>query len=502
MIRLQDIRYRYPGTDWVLRGIDLSVDEGEYVFICGASGSGKSTLGYLFNGLIPHFFGGTLQGTALVDGTDTSRRRVSDLLSHVGLVLQNADAQLFNSTVENEIAYGLESLGLASGEIDRRIGEISETLRIVGLLDRSPTTLSGGEKRLVAIASVLCLSPSLLLLDEPYAHLDWEGVKRVREALLEINRSGTSIVVIEQRICGFLDDATRCLILDQGKLMFDGPPKEAQGALLSEHLIPQYPKRPQRTASGRDPLLVVEDLYCRREDEDILNGVSFELRNGDTVALVGRNGSGKTTLIKHFNGLLRSKRGKVLFMGERVHGKPPLEMAASVGLSLQNPNDQFFKYRVRDELLVGPKLLGKRRDAWFNEICDLFDLHYLMDRPPYRLSEGQKKRVSFASILAMHPQFLVFDEPSVGQDGRFKEALAHVLTELETRGITTLIVTHDLEFARATADRWLVLHDGRLVADGSPQALWWNDQLIRLGALAKPESAGMDALLRSGGGTI
>ena len=188
MIRLSNIRYRYPNTGWVLKGIDLTIDDGEYVFVCGANGSGKSTLGYLFNGLIPNFFGGTLEGSVSVGRFNTREQRISDLFLQVGLVFQNADAQLFNSTVENEIAFGLESLGLSGREMDKRIREISETLHIENLLGRSPMSLSGGEKRLVAIAAVLCLNPSVLVLDEPYASLDWEGITRVRRVLRDIHR--------------------------------------------------------------------------------------------------------------------------------------------------------------------------------------------------------------------------------------------------------------------------------------------------------------------------
>ena len=195
MIGLSNIYYRYPHTPegWVLEGINLTVQDGEYLLIYGESGSGKSTLGYLFNGLVPHFFGGILRGSVSVNGVDTRQMRPSDFLSRVGLVLQNSDAQLFNGTVENEIAFGLESMGLSIRQIDEKIRWIAETLSIGDLLDRSPMTLSGGEKRLVAIGSVLCMNPSLLLLDEPFAHLDWEGAGRLRKALSEIHkRHGTT----------------------------------------------------------------------------------------------------------------------------------------------------------------------------------------------------------------------------------------------------------------------------------------------------------------------
>jgi energy-coupling factor transport system ATP-binding protein len=484
---LSDIQYRYPGTGWVLKGIDLSIAHGEYVVIYGANGSGKSTLGYLLNGLIPHFFGGTLKGSVSIDDTATQESSPAELFSHVGLVFQNADAQLFNSTVENEIAFGLESLGLPGREIDKRILKTSRTLHIEDLLARSPMTLSGGEKRLVAIASVLCVNPSILLLDEPYASLDWEGVDRVREALRELHRRGKTVVVLEQKVGDFLRDTTRCLIVSQGKILFDGMPRQAHEELLRENLVPRYPRRKKRKPAGKDSVLTLRDLSYRIEKKEIIRGVSFELRRGETVAIIGKNGSGKTTLIKHFNGLLRPTAGEVMFRGETIRGKTPSAMAANVGLSFQNPNDQFFRNRVRDELLEGPKILGKEEDGWIREICDIFELHGLLDRSPFRLSEGEKRRVALSSILAMQPKLLVLDEPTAGQDGHFRGALAMLLAALEDRGFTIIIVTHDLRFAQATADRWIVLLDGRVAADGSPEDLLGDEQLMRLGALGRPD---------------
>jgi energy-coupling factor transport system ATP-binding protein len=471
-----------------LKGVDLSVDDGEYLFIGGANGSGKSTLGYLFNGLVPHYFGGTLQGSVSVDGVSTLEQSVSELFDHVGFVFQNADAQLFNSTVEDEIAFGLESLGLPAGEIDNRIRQIVRTLKLEDFLGRSPVTLSGGEKRLVAVASVLCLNPSVLLLDEPYGDLDWEAVKRVRQTLLQINQSGKAVVVIEQRMGGFLQDTSRCLILDQGKLLHEGTPQTTHDVLHKEHLLPSY-LEPRRTEPpSKDPVLTTRDLSFRVEKKEILNGISLEVRQGEILALIGRNGSGKTTLLKHFNGLLRPTAGKVTFQGEELGDKAPSEMAVHVGLSFQNPNDQFFKYRVKDEILVGPKMLGKVERNWLQEICNAFGLHELLDRSPYRLSEGEKKRVALASILAMQPQIFVLDEPTSGQDGPFREALAILLVELRNRGFTIVVATHDLGFAKAVADRWIVLHEGRVVADGPPENLWDDERLVQLGALPPPEA--------------
>ena len=489
MIRLRDIRYRYPRTDWVLNGVDLSVDAGEYLFIGGGNGSGKSTLGYLFNGLVPHYFGGTLQGSVSVNGVSTLEQTVSQLFNQVGLVLQNADAQLFNSTVEDEIAFGLESLGLPAGEIDSRIRQIVRSLKLEAFLTRSPLTLSGGEKRLVALASVLCLNPSALLLDEPYGDLDWDAVKRLRQTLLEINQDGKTVIVIEQLVGGFLQDTSRCLIVERGKLLHQGTPQTSRDILYKLHLLPNYSEPRRNKPSGKDPVLATKDLSFRVEKKEIIKNISLEVKAGEILALIGRNGSGKTTLLKLFNGLLRPTAGKVVFQGEELGDKTPAEMAVHVGLSLQNPNDQFFKQRVKDEILIGPKIVGKVDERWLEEIWNTFGLHGLLDRSPYRLSEGEKKRVALASILAMQPKILVLDEPTSGQDGRFREALAILLVELRNSGFTIVVATHDLGFAEAVADRWVVLHQGKVAGVGPPGDLWDDEGLIQLGALPPVEES-------------
>jgi energy-coupling factor transporter ATP-binding protein EcfA2 len=487
VIRVQDLRYRYPGTGWVLDGVNLTINRGEHLAVLGANGSGKSTLAFLLNGLIPHFFGGTLEGAVFVDGINTRDSLVSELVTRVGLVLQNADAQLFNSTVEQEIVFGLESLGMPRNEIERRLREITAALQLEHLLARSPMTLSGGEKRLVAIAAVLSLDPSVLVLDEPYADLDWEATARVRRSLEDLHVDGKTLVVVEQRLEGILGEHVRCLVVGDGRIRFDGPFKEAGGDLLGERLVPCYPRRRRRDESA-EPLLAVRDLSYRIGQREVLKGVTLDIRAGETVALVGRNGSGKTTLIKHFNGLLRPTAGTVTFQGREIR---PWQMAARIGLSFQNPNDQFFRYRVRDELEEGPRRLTKLEPDWVREICDVFDLHGLLDRSPYRLSEGEKKRVAVASILTVRPSLLVLDEPTIGQDGRLRESLAVLLAKLTERGCTTVIATHDLEFAEAVAGRWIVLHDGAVVADGPPEELRRDERVLRLGALGRLADRGL-----------
>ena len=472
----------------MLRGIDLTVDKGEYLLLCGGSGSGKSTLGYLLNGLIPHFFGGALDGRVLILGRDAREMTVADLFPTVGLVFQNTDAQLFNSTVENELAFGLEGLGRQAHEIEAEIKATAARVGIAHLLDRSPTALSGGEKRLVAIASVLCLNPPVLVLDEPLAHLDWQGAERVRKVLRRLHGRGTTVVVIEQRVSSMLTDGTRCVIMDGGEIRFDGHPKASEPTLRAQHLLPRYPESPvfkgePETGTQGEPLLRVEHIDYEMDRRPVLKDVSLRVRPGEIMAVVGPNGAGKTTLVRHFNGLLRPRSGHVLFRGKEMGRTGPSGMAGRVGIGFQNPNDQFFKNSVRDELRIGLKFSRNASDARFWELCDLFDLHPLLDQSPYRLSEGQKKRVSVASILTMGPRLLVLDEPTVGQDGRFLEILAGRLIHVASMGIAIVVVTHDLEFALATAHRWVVVFEGRVVGAGAPRELLSDDALIRMGAL-------------------
>ena len=490
MIHLSKVRYRYdegPG-EWVLNGIDLSVSKGEYLLLCGGSGSGKTTLAYLLNGLAPHFFEGTLEGSVRVQGRDTKDCTVADRLPIVGLVFQNAEAQLFNSTVENEVAFGLESLGLPASEIKESIERTAAMLRIQHLLDRSPATLSGGEKRLVAIASVLSLSPPVLVLDEPLAHLDWEGVGKVRELLTDLHERGTTVVVIEQRVERILGDAGRCVVMDRGKIVFDGAAGEARPTLMEKHLIPQYPLEPERKNRNKAVLLHARSLVREIEGRPVLRGISLQVNEGEIIAIVGRNGAGKTTLIKHFNGLLHPRQGEISFMGEGIRGIPPPVMASRIGISFQNPNDQFFKNTVKDELAVGLRFAERDSGEWMEELCTLFHLHELLEKSPYRLSEGQKKRIAVASILAMRPKLLVLDEPTVGQDGRFLEILAGLLFSLREKGFTIVMVTHDMEFAFATAERWIVVHEGRVVGEGPPGRLSKDESLIQLGALGREDA--------------
>lgn len=263
VIQIRDLRYRYggPGSDWVLDDLNLDVEPGAYLLVCGPSGSGKSTLCRTLNGLIPHFYGGHMDGRVRVAGQDTAHHAVSKLFTHVGLVFQNSEAQLFNSTVESELAFGLESLGLSRGEIDQRVRQAAEVVEITPLLARKPHQLSGGEQRLVTIAAALALRPEVLVLDEPYASLDPANVDRVRGALGRVNRAGTAVLVTEHRLEDAVVDVHRMLVLHQGRIALDGTPQDVMAADVTSFGLNLPPVVRVAKALGlAEPPLTVESL--------------------------------------------------------------------------------------------------------------------------------------------------------------------------------------------------------------------------------------------------
>ncbi len=525
ILKTDRIRYKYIKSSghWVLDGVNLTIQPGEYILLCGASGSGKSTLCRTFNGLIPHFYGGILKGDVHVAGLSTTQNSVGGLFELVGMVFQNPEAQLFNATVEREIAFGLESLGLSRLEIDTRLSKISERVNILDLLHRSPHELSGGEQQLVSLAAILALEPKLIVLDEPYANLDPINVQRIRDLLKQIHRQGVSIVISEHRLRYTVADVQRIVILNQGTVVMDGPPAEVlaqdveafgielplavrmgrrlnlkqlpldiaalKSAVSSNRLLPDI-----QTVSLKPPLteaktvLEVDGVSFALNGSFILNDVSFTLKQGECLAVVGANGAGKTTLLKHLNGLYRPSRGRVLVNGQETARRKVSQLARHVGIAFQNPNSQFFKVSVQDEINVSAHIFGCYDEEWIKELIQLFRLEPQLDRSPYRLSGGEKKRVAFAAALSAKPTILALDEPTSGQDGYFRRALGDFMAELRLRGQAVLLITHDLTFAEQHAHRWLLMSKGRVVSIGSPKQVMADEKAMAQAGLEPTDS--------------
>lgn len=519
LIELEHVCYRYADADaHALDDINLTIDAGEFVLLAGASGSGKSSLCRLLNGLIPHFHGGALDGNIRVDGLDTRTHPVAELFARVGFVFQNPDAQLFNSTVEHEIAFGLESLGLPRDEIRARVNWALDTVHLTRFAEqgRAPYSLSGGEQQIVALAAILALRPRVLVLDEPYANLDPEAVARLRAILRDVHAQGTTLIVTEHRLHAALQDATRLIVLERGHVVRDGAPRQVLREDVSKwQLNTPYIVHLARESGWREvPLSVDEALAMarafdnvvlparrngshhaltnaprvvemravtfQRDGRAILRHLSLDIARGECIALVGKNGSGKTTLLKLLNGLNLPSRGMVAVLNRDTRRVRVSDLAQHVGFVFQNPNDQLFGPNVREEIEVAPRVLKRFDRAWLDKLYDWFNLHPLLDRSPFTLSEGEKKRVTFAAALAAHPEIVVLDEPTTGQDFAFRAALVQLLRELQDEGMTVLFATHDLEFAEHVAPRWIVLADGAVIADAAPDEVMQNvDMLAR-----------------------
>ncbi|MFQ5772174.1 MAG: ABC transporter ATP-binding protein, partial [bacterium] len=386
-VETDQLKYAYAKSqeNWALNNIHFEIPPDEYLLVCGASGSGKSTLGRTFNGLIPHFYEGTLYGQVFVAGVPTIEQSVASLSAQVGMVFQNPEAQLFNRTVELEIAFSLESLGLPGAAIRKQISESAEMMEIEELLPRNPHELSSGEQQLVSIAAILATKPQIIVLDEPYANLDPFNVRRVRAALKKIHRQKMGVVINEHRLPLTAPDAQRMVALQQGQIVLNGPPKEVllqdvetyglESPLpvrigrrlglthlpldisdlkrdvslhsyptdLKPVLLPQVP-------SENPVVLEVERVSFELGDTIILQDMSFTLRQGECLAVVGANGAGKTTLVKHLNGIYRPTQGQVRVEGRVTSQAKVSQLARFVGVAFQNPDNQFFKLSVWDEI--------------------------------------------------------------------------------------------------------------------------------------------------------
>jgi len=517
----------------------------------GPIGAGKSTLCQAIAGLVPHAWGGTFGGHVLVEGLDTRRVEPADLCRRVGLVFQDPETQLFNVSVEDEVAFGPESLALPRDEIARRIDWALSVVHLADCRHRSPRQLSGGQKQRLAIAAALAARPAILVLDEPTASLDPRGSREVYQVIAELRRSGDiTVVLVEQDAERVAEFADRVAVLAEGRVAALGSPAEvfatpglperlglapppvcelaarlradepdlppvvtladAERALAArlEDRAPS-PTLPARGADGQvalspgPPVLEVRDLWYRYESGvEALRGVSLAVQAGERLAIVGQNGSGKTTLAKHFNGLLRPTRGAVLVEGEDASRRSIGELARRVGYVFQNPDHQIFAATVWDELAFGPRQLGtpeaevRKR---VEEALAFFRLEPYRDEPPAALGFGLRRAVGLAAVLTMHPLVLVLDEPFTGLDWRATAAALDWLRELSRRGHTVVLVTHDMRSVAEFAERVLVLAEGQVVALDSPRSLFQRPDVLAATSLARPQIAELAARLRPHG---
>lgn len=508
IISVRGLTYWYPETTRpALEDVDLEVPRGQFVLVVGESGSGKSTLLRALNGLVPRYHGGRYAGSVEVAGLQVGRRPVSELASRVGLVFQDPERQAVMSRVDNEVAFGLESLGIPAPDIP---GRVDGALEAVGLSDRSVdmvSELSSGQAQRLALASVLAMEPDVLVLDEPTSQLDPVASSEFFDYLeRERARRGATVVLAEHRLERGLQLADRVIALEGGAVVFDGDPGgfvrmrcegDVKATLTTvEEVICGLPDPPsdvmgtlERLATliragdlevmkaRRDgfggPIIKCEGLRFEYEPGvEVLRGVDLELRRGEVLALVGPNGAGKTTLARHLNGLLRPRDGRLIVGGEDASDRSVTELARLVALLTQNPGDYLFQRTVGSELELTATYRDLPEGEAANEIASAIGelgLEGVLDRFSWDLSAGQRQRVALGALLVGAPEVLVLDEPTRGMDGGHKARLAALVRDLASRGRSVMVITHDMEFAARCADTYAALEDGRVVASGPPE---------------------------------
>ncbi|GAA0930874.1 MULTISPECIES: ABC transporter ATP-binding protein [Streptomyces violaceusniger group] len=501
MIRFEQVSVHYDGAARpALAGVDLTVPEGELCLLVGPSGVGKSTLLGAVSGLVPHFTGGTLRGRVTVAGRDTRTHKPRELADVVGTVGQDPLAHFVTDTVEDELAYGMESLGIAPDTMRRRVEETLDLLGLAELRDRPIATLSGGQRQRVAIGSVLTTHPRVLVLDEPTSALDPAAAEEVLAVLQRlVHDLGTTVLMAEHRLERVAQYADQMILLPSpGAAPLTGAPAEllpvspvqppvvALGALagwpapvplsvrdarrkagpLRERLAPLAP-RPVADPPPGGPVGEVARLSVRHGRVAALRGVDLTVRPGETVALMGRNGAGKSTLLASLVGLYEPASGSVRVGPDRVvpHRTRPAQLLRQVGLVPQEPRDLLYADTVAAECAAADQDAGAApgtcRELVGRLLPEVADTAH-----PRDLSEGQRLALALSVILTARPPLLLLDEPTRGLDYAAKARLVEVVRGLAADGHATVLATHDVELAAELAHRVVILAEGEVVADG------------------------------------
>jgi energy-coupling factor transport system ATP-binding protein len=525
-------RYRRRSQP-ALRDIWLEIAPGEVLLVAGPTGCGKSTLIRALNGLIPHAYHGDLAGSVRIAGLPTETTPLKGLATLVGTVLQDPERQLVASTVPAELTFGPENLGVDRDDIGRRLVQVASASGLAPLMDRTTDELSGGESQQIAIGGALMLEPRLLVLDEPLANLDPAAAHRLLALVRRLADAGTAVVIVEHRVEDVLDARPdRALYLEDGATRYLGsmdgflvsadptivklpfytwisralaaPPRSSPSVKPEKGAKSKAKGEPHDRSSDGDesePRLEWRGVDAGYDGRTVLHDVSARLGRHERVAVLGPNGSGKTTLFKAAIGLRPLTKGEVLVDGESTRGRSVADLAESFGYVFQNPSQMLFAPTVRDELLFGPRNLG-RDPAGFDALVaqslsrvGLEDEPEIESRPPRTLSHGQQKRLGIAVALALEPQTLVLDEPSAGQD--YRSATAFMREVDRIAGLEGVyFVTHDVDLALTHADRVLLLRNGRIAADGAPSEVIADRERWR--ACNLRETSLMEANLRWG----
>lgn len=528
---------------YALKDIDLSIEEGTFVGLIGPSGAGKSTLASAITGAIPHHYQGHLFGSTLVAGLDTCEASLTDIAKVVGSVLQDIDAQMVASVVEDELLFGLENFGIDHREIEERIASALDAVGIADLRHREIATLSGGQKQKIAIAAILAMAPRVIVMDEPTSALDPASARDVFEVLRRAKElTGMTVILIEQTVALLAEYCDRVVVIDQGRIALDGTPTDVfshgqtlraigvdtprtvrisnslaeaglapsdspaltlDGAeslvagILAPGLSESSPIVPcalgdgpdARNAADERPIIVdvAGAAYSYGTGQAGIEGINLTVRAGEILAVVGQNGAGKTTFTKLLNGLIKPSAGVVCIAGLDTRTTPVSALASHAATLFQNPDSQLCRNTVVEEISFGLELQGVAADTARERARHVAATFGLPENAsPFNLSRGQRQMVALASVVALEPELIILDEPTSGLDYRECMTVMETVRQRATDGAAVVMVCHDMEVVSDFADTLAVMAEGRLIEVGPSREVFANDALLVHARIAAP----------------
>ena len=525
VIEFENFTFQYRAqAKPTLNNINLTIYEGEKVLVVGPSGSGKSTLSNCINGLVPFSHEGEITGSLKIKGKETKKSSIFELSNSVGTVLQDPDGQFIGLTVAEDIAFKLENDCVSQEEMKEKVKVVSEIVGIDTHLDSAPYSLSGGQKQRVTLAGVMVSDVDILLFDEPLASLDPATGKSAIELIDKIQKkTNKTILIIEHR----LEDVLHCpvdriIVVNNGSIAADITPAELLSSNLlneigireplyitalkyagyeitseinpehidnlkidscKEKLKEWYEETSEDTEEIKnETILEMRDVkFGYDKGKEILHGVSFKVNKGEMVSVVGRNGAGKSTISKLICGFYKPTSGKILFDGRDLIDDTIKERAEKIGMVMQNPNQMISKTMIFEEVALGLRVRGvneeevKERVFETLKICGLYEFR---NWPISALSFGQKKRVTIASILVLNPEVIILDEPTAGQDFKHYTEIMEFLKELNKKGVTIIMITHDMHLMLEYTNRAIVLSNGLKLADDTAANVLTDNKVI------------------------
>ena len=459
MIKFENVNVTMQGKR-ILSDVNLEIQDGEFVLICGESGCGKTTMTKLINGLIPHFVRDvSVDGTITVCGKNVAEMPMYEIAELVGSVFQNPRTQFFYTNSNAEMAFGLENRGVEPEDIRKRIKNTINELDIEKLEDRNVFSMSGGEKQLLAFASVYAMNPQIYVLDEPSANLDIATMEKLSERMKVIKEKGRTVVVAEHRLAWIQKFADRIIYMKEGHIEqeFTSDEFKALSDLKREQMglrsiIPEQIQIPEITGNSEDAVLQVCNLSCKRKKQMIFENICLSAREGDIIGITGENGAGKSTFCNCLCGLLRSKNGEILYKGKKLSEKARTKL---FGMVMQEVNHQLFSDSVKNECLLANEEASEQK---IRDLLEKFDLEKYAEYHPMILSGGQRQRLAICQAVMGGKKLLIFDEPTSGLDFRHMCQVEKLMKQLSEEKYIIIVVSHDYEFLNRTCKGYVVVN--------------------------------------------